>query len=136
MSQAESPCRLALLVTAAPGTDAARHALRFADAALAAGHRLERVFFYRDGVGHANVLRTPPQDEINELPGWQALAREHGTELIVCIAAALRRGVLDADEAARQEKPSQNLAEGFTLSGLGQLAEATLLADRVISFGG
>lgn len=123
----------ALLVTAPPGHEQAWHALHFCEAARAAGHTVSRVFFYGDGVLHGNRLLTPPQDEPALLPRWQALA-ESGTELVVCVAAALRRGVLDADNARRFERDGENLAAGFIISGLGQLAEVLAEADRVVSF--
>jgi tRNA 2-thiouridine synthesizing protein D len=39
------------------------------------------------------------------------------------------------DDAKRQGKMDNDLAEGFRISGLGQLVEATLEADRFIVFG-
>lgn len=126
-----------LVVHAAPYQSAAAGtALRFAKAVLAAGHGIHRVFFYRDGIYNSNALASPPRDEQNIPQQWQQLAREHQLDMVVCIAAAVRRGVLDAGEAKRYEKSSQNLAEGFELSGLGQLIEAGLHSDRVITFGG
>jgi tRNA 2-thiouridine synthesizing protein D len=126
--------KFALLVTAAPHQENAWQALQFARAVLSRGHTLPRVFFYGDGVAHGNALLMPPQDEANLMSGWQTLAREHGTELVVCVAAALKRGVMDADTAQREEKPAANLAPGFLISGLGQLAEAMTEADRFVSF--
>jgi hypothetical protein len=38
---------------------------------------------------------------------------EHDIDLVVCIAAAQRRGMLDANEAERQGKDANNIAEGF-----------------------
>jgi tRNA 2-thiouridine synthesizing protein D len=128
------PVKFTLLVTAAPHRENAWQALQFCRAALARGHEVVRVFFYGDGVAHGSALLTPPQDEADVGGAWQALAAEHGIELVVCIAAALRRGLVDADTAAREEKPVANLATGFTVSGLGQFAEAMLDADRVVSF--
>lgn len=126
--------KFALLVTAAPHQEQAWQALEFSRAALAAGHTLPRVFFYGDGALHGNALLLPPQDEPDVQKGWQELAATHGIELIVCIAAALKRGVMDADTAAREEKATSNLAPGFVISGLGQLAEIMLEAERVVSF--
>lgn len=126
----------ALLITAAPTQENAWHALRFCEAALAAGHRIQRVFFYGDGVKHANALHSPPQDETDLHKAWQGLAASHQIELIVCVAAALKRGVLDAENARRMEKPTSNLGEGFLISGLGQLAEAMLEAERFVTFAG
>lgn len=128
--------KFALLVTAAPHQENAWHALQFCKAALARGHEVPRVFFYGDGVAHGNVLLLPPQDEADVAAQWRLLAAVHAVELVVCIAAALKRGVMDADTAAREEKPVANLADGFLVSGLGQLAEAMVDCDRLISFPG
>ncbi|MBV0931821.1 sulfurtransferase complex subunit TusD [Marinobacterium weihaiense] len=115
---------------------AAGTALRFARAALDAGHSIYRVFFYRDGVHNATSLAAPPRDEQHIPQQWQALAEQHDLDLVVCIAAAVRRGIMDDNEAKRHEKNAANLATGFELSGLGQLIEATQASDRVITFGG
>lgn len=126
--------KFTLLVTAAPHHENARHALQFCQAALAAGHEVPRVFFYGDGASTGNALLTPPQDESPVSSAWQAIAEQFPVELIVCVAAALKRGVLDADTAQREEKPTSNLASGFVISGLGQLAEAIIENDRLVSF--
>lgn len=128
--------KFALLVTAAPHQENAWHALQFCKAALARGHAVERVFFYGDGAAHGNALLLPPQDEADVAQAWAKLAAENSLELVVCIAAALKRGVMDADTARREEKAVANLAPGFVISGLGQLAEAMLEADRLVSFPG
>lgn len=128
--------KFALMVTAAPyAHQAADTALAFAHAALAKGHEITRVFFYNDGVLNASRLSVPPQDERNVQAKWSELAEKHGVDLVVCVAAAQRRGVLDASEAARHGRDAHNLAPGFRISGLGQLIEAAMIADRTISFG-
>jgi tRNA 2-thiouridine synthesizing protein D len=53
----------------------------------------------------------------------------------VCIAAAQRRGIVDPDEAKRQGKDANNIASGFRISGLGQLIEVGIQADRLMVFG-
>ncbi len=110
-------------------------AYQFAKSLLAQGHQLHRVFFYQDGVQNATKLATPPQDEFDLHKAWQALAREHRVDLVVCIAAALKRGVLNDEEAKRYGKDTFNLANGFDLGGLGQLIEAAVAVDRLITFG-
>ncbi|WP_043316097.1 sulfurtransferase complex subunit TusD [Microbulbifer sp. HZ11] len=126
-----------LVVYGAPhSAQGAGTALRFAKAVLASGHSIFRVFFYGDGIHNGSALATPPQDEQDLLRQWQALQQSHQLDLTVCIAAAQRRGVLSESEANRLERPAANLADGFTLAGLGQLAEATALSDRLVSFGG
>lgn len=59
----------------------------------------------------------------------------HQVDLVICISAAQRRGLLCADEAARRGKQDDDLATGFRIGGLGQWVEAMLEADRVIVFG-
>lgn len=99
-------------------------AYQFAKAAIEKGHEVPRVFFYHDGVFNASSLTEPPQDDRNIVMRWQKLAKDHNIDLVVCIAAALRRGIKES-----------NLAEGFRISGLGQLVEAGIQADRLVVFG-
>lgn len=129
------PLRYAIVVQGGPYSHQAAHsALRFARAVIDAGHRLETVFFYHDGVYNASRLAAPPQDEPQLLEGWQTLASEHGSELLVCIAAALRRGLIDEGEAARHGKPAHSIDPPFVLTGLGQLVEAATHHDRLVTF--
>ncbi len=110
-------------------------ALRFARAAVAEGHRIVRVFFYQDGVYSGNGFAAPPQDEEDVVQGWRDFAVGSDTELVVCVASALRRGIVDATEAERYSKASANLGEPFQIAGLGQLIDAALEADRLVTFG-
>lgn len=125
----------ALVVRGAPYTSqSALSAYRFACAVLEAGHSITRVFFHEDGVYNACASIVPPQDELHLPRAWQALVRQHELDAVVCVASALKRGVLDEREAQRYEAGHGNLLEGFVISGLGQLVDATLQADRVVSF--
>lgn len=127
--------RFAILVTGpAYGTQQASSALQFSQAVIMQGHTLESVFFYREGVHNANVLTSPASDEFNVVQAWQQLHQQHGVELHICVAAALRRGVTDEEQATQLGLPSHNLQPGFTLSGLGALAQATLTCDRTVQF--
>ncbi|GAB4297176.1 MAG: sulfurtransferase complex subunit TusD [Thiohalomonadaceae bacterium] len=110
-------------------------AYNFASAALAAGHEIYRVFFYHDGVNNATRLTTPPQDDRNVVNRWSELAAKHNLDLVVCVAAAQRRGIADADEAKRNGKNADNIAPGFRISGLGQLIEGGIQSDRLVVFG-
>jgi tRNA 2-thiouridine synthesizing protein D len=110
-------------------------AYNFTKAALEAGHEVMRVFFYHDGVNNGTRLTTPPVDDRNIQKRWTELAQQHNLDLVVCIAAAQRRGIVDEDEKKRQGKDADNLAPGFRISGLGQLIEAGIQADRLMSFG-
>lgn len=110
-------------------------AYHFACAAIAKGHELTRVFFYHDAVNVATRLATPPADDRNLTALWSAFAERHAVDLVVCVAAAQRRGIVDAEERVRHGKDADNLASGFRIAGLGQLIEAALYADRLVVFG-
>ena len=103
---------------------AADSAYLFCKAALAKGHAIARVFFYMDGVYNASRLTEPPQDDRNIVQRWSVLAAEHKVDLVVCVAAALRRGIKD-----------ENLAPGFRIAGLGQLIDTGIKAERLVVFG-
>ncbi len=115
--------------------EASDTAYQFVKAALAKGHEIFRVFFYHDGVNNGTRLTTPPQDDRNVVARWSELAEQHGIDLVVCVAAAQRRGIADADEAKRNGKDTDNIAPGFRISGLGQLIEAGIQSDRLVVFG-
>jgi tRNA 2-thiouridine synthesizing protein D len=114
---------------------AADTAYNFTRAALAKGHQIFRVFFYHDGVNNGTRLTTPPQDDRDIVKRWSELAEAHDLDLVVCIAAAQRRGIVDEDEQKRHGKDANNIAKGFRISGLGQLIEAGIQSDRVVVFG-
>lgn len=114
---------------------AADSAYQFTKAVLEAGHEVFRVFFYHDGVNNATKLTTPPQDDRNIVNRWSELAAQHSLDLVVCVAAAQRRGIVDEGEAKRNGKDAENIAPGFRISGLGQLIEAGIQSDRLVVFG-
>ena len=110
-------------------------AIQFIRAALEKGHEIFRVFFYHDGVNNGTRLTVPPADDRLIQKMWTELAEKHGLDLVICIAAAQRRGIMDADEAKRQGLDANNIAPGFRISGLGQLVEGGIQADRLVVFG-
>lgn len=127
---------LAVLVNEGPYThQASDSAYHFTCAALKQGHEVSRIFFYHDGVNNGTRLATPPQDDRDITRRWTELGRSHDIDLVVCVAAAQRRGIVDLEEQARHDKDASNLADGFRISGLGQLIEAGIQADRLVTFG-
>jgi len=117
--------KFGIMISEGPYThQATDSAYMFTKAALAKGHQIQRVFFYHDGVNNATKLTEPPQDDRHIVNRWSKLAEDHGIDLVVCVAAALRRGIRD-----------ENLAPGFRISGLGQLVESGIQADRLVVFG-
>ncbi|MCT8605905.1 sulfurtransferase complex subunit TusD [Glaesserella parasuis] len=104
------------------GSQGAYLAYQVAQALLAQGHRIEQNFVCRDGVGNANQHIDPASDELNLVEAWKSLAQSHRLSLHLCIAAAQRRGIVE-----------QNLAEGFTLAGLGEFSQEVFTADRLLT---
>ena len=109
-------------------------AYQFATATLAQGHSIQRAFFYQDGVLIGNKLIATPQDEFDIQSAWQALGKAHDIPLVLCVASCLRRGILDDREAERFEKSGTSVAESFEIGGLGQLIDASLESERLITF--
>jgi tRNA 2-thiouridine synthesizing protein D len=128
--------KLSVLVNEGPYQhQSADTAIQFTKAALEKGHEIFRVFFYHDGVNNGTSYAVPPQDDRNIAEQWGSLAKEYNLDLVICIAAAQRRGILDENESKRQGKGGFNIAEGFRISGLGQLIEAGIQSDRLVIFG-
>lgn len=128
--------KFALAVYGSPAnSQAPQSALHFARAVLAGGHKIVRLFFYQDGVNTATAIAQPPQGEANLPEQWQQFIVAHELDAVVCIAAALRRGIVDPVEAERYQLPANNLLGGYELSGLGQLVDGALMADRLVTFG-
>jgi tRNA 2-thiouridine synthesizing protein D len=124
-----------LIYTSKSNSQAEQTALRFTRSLLAKGHCIHRIFFYGDSVHTASNLKVTMRDEQDLTAQWLNLSAQHQLDLVVCIAAAVKRGVIDENEAKRHKKPTANLQQGFVLSGLGQLADAAIHCDRMITFG-
>jgi tRNA 2-thiouridine synthesizing protein D len=124
-----------IIVQGAPySSQAALSALNFSKAALESGHDIYRLFFYQDGVHNASALIVPPQDEIHLPKAWQKMISDFKLDAVVCIASALKRGIVDAGEADRYELLASNIVSGFTIGGLGLWLDATLNSDRILNF--
>ena len=120
--------QLNLLITGGLyNSQAAYSAYRFADAALQNGHNISQVFFYQDGVSHGSLLSAPLSDEFDAVKAWQELATQHDFYLVVCIAAAQRRGVVGDEQHSSLPAP-------FAVQGLGALHQASCESDRTVTF--
>lgn len=129
--------KFTIAVFSPPHAPSSRRALRFCEALLASEHEISRLFFYQDGVHNASRAVIAPQDEPAVSSEWAAFIRHHSLDAVVCIAAALRRGTLDVNEAQRHGRLGADTVEApWVLSGLGQLHEACQDTNRLICFGG
>lgn len=118
-----------LLITSAPSSIYAWHALGLAQA-LQHKNQPFRVFFYQEGVMVANALQWQPDDQRSLYQAWQCM----NIPLPVCVSAALARGISDAENTQRHQLAQHNLAQGFELVGLGELADAVQSCQRMLQF--
>lgn len=125
-----------LLITGSPYQSKACHtALRFIQAAISKyPDCIKGVFFYEDAVLIGNRMAQPPRDEINITQAWQEIAKAHDVPLYLCIAAAVRRGIISESESRRYELEQHSLAEQFQLEGLGTLVDLMNTTNKIIQF--
>lgn len=128
--------KFTIAISASPQCAASRRALYFAKAVLSQGHIIERLFFYKEGVYNAVNNTVSAQDELNMAEQWHEFIVKHKLDAVICIASALKRGLLDVVEAQRYNKTAITIDKPWLLSGLGQLHDAIQQSDRFISFGG
>ncbi|MEY2699336.1 MAG: intracellular sulfur oxidation protein DsrE [Pseudomonadota bacterium] len=118
--------KFAIQVNANPWSSwGARTAYQFSRAVLAGGDEIIRIFFYQDGVFHAVRIH----DMSPAMPDWCALAREADVELVLCVSAVQRRGLLGASG-----RDMGILMPEFKLGGLGLWVDACMRADRHMVF--
>ena len=136
MQITESKKSIAVMILSSPhGSPHAQTALTYCQAAMAQGHHIYRLFFYHEAAYLGSNTNCPPQDEINLPQSWQTFISDNKLDAVVCIASALKRGILDEPEATRYEKTSACLDSAMELSGLGQWVDAVNRADQHIIFG-
>lgn len=92
------------------------------------------LFFYADAAHVANRLRWQSADQLNLTKEWQALAEFHQLTLPVCVSTALSRGISDKDNSQRHHLNGDNIAAGFSLVGLSELAMMMQSNCRLIQF--
>jgi tRNA 2-thiouridine synthesizing protein D len=92
-------------------------ALSFCKAAVALGHEIEQVFFYQQGVQHANVDIQPASGEKSVLSQWVTFSEQTKTPLNVCVTASIKRGVLSEEDASDIQSYS-NVHDAFNPVGM------------------
>jgi tRNA 2-thiouridine synthesizing protein D len=124
-----------LLVTSAPySTQSAYSAYRFALAAVELTHQIKGIFFYQDGTLNGSALQLIPSDEFNLLNAWKKISAEHNIPLLVCVSAATKRGITNANDAEDCDQVHHSLSDEFQSVGLGDLAILVADSDRLIQF--
>ena len=92
------------------------------------------IFFYADAANTANRLRWQSADQMNITQEWQKLAKQYQLALPVCVSTALSRGISDSENSTRHQLDSENLAAGFKLVGLSELAMMMQGDCRLLQF--
>lgn len=95
----------------------------FARAAYSRGDEINAIFLYQDAVLNGLSNLDIPSDELDGQQHLIALQQEFSVPLLMCVTAAEKRGV-----------STDNMQDGFILSGLAEFAELTVNADKVIQF--
>ena len=93
-----------------------------------------KCFFYADAANIANRFRWQSADQVNITQEWQHLAKRYQLSLPVCVSTALSRGISDTDNSTRHQLNGDNLAAGFHLVGLSELAMMMQNNGRLIQF--
>jgi tRNA 2-thiouridine synthesizing protein D len=125
---------LILLHGSAYANQSSRSALKYAQAVITKGHELKAVFFYSEAVYHANSLAIIPADEANVAYGFKQLNTDSNIPLLLCVTAAEKRGVIDAQQAQTEAFEHHNLDESFTVAGLAEMAGLAGECDHLIQF--
>lgn len=118
--------KLAVMITTPPYSNLSVTALDYIESALKKGVELVGVFFYQDGVLHANANIQIASDEFQAINHWQRLHQTYKLPLHLCITAAEKRGMSEED--------NQSIHSIFTVSGLGELVELSTNADKMVQF--
>jgi len=93
------------------------------------------LFFFSDGVENVNRLVVTPQDESNLPQNWHKLISNYEIDSVACVSSAIKRGILNSQEAERYELDAHSLFSSSEIAGLGQLVDAAINADRLVQFG-
>ena len=129
--------KFAIQINSAPWeSQGGETAYQFSRAAIGMGHEVVRVFFYYEGAYTGLRWMEAPDGEKAIVSRWSALAEDQGVDLVICISAAQRRGIVEPTEAKQLSKHHDALADGFRIAGLGLWVDACLKADRFLVFGG
>ena len=124
-----------IIITSSPDSgDALARALRFIDGVYDNGDEISNVFFFHQGVLHANRFFVPMGNSINAVESWNTVKTKYAIPLIVCTTAANKRGLLDDEEAKSLGEAQSHIAPPFNQSGLGEFFTLLHDCDRVVQF--
>lgn len=112
-----------VLVNAPPQSSAANAALQFCESLCKQGKTPFRVFFVSFGVLNASKIG-------KQSNSWSKLIEKYHLDACCCVNSCVEHKL-----ASSQGKSNTKMNESFKLAGLGQLVEAEVKSDRLITFG-
>ena len=92
-------------------------ALSFCESVNSMGHCVEQVFFYQQGVQHANLDIQAASGESNMMRKWVSFSEQTKTPLNICVTASIKRGVI-SDEDADEFQLHSNVHRTFNSVGM------------------
>lgn len=98
-------------------------ACQFANTAIRRGNKVKAVFLYQGAVLNASDSLEISSDELNGQQHLIELHETHGVPLMLCVTAAEKRGLSESQ-----------IANGFKIAGLAELAELSTETDKVVQF--
>jgi tRNA 2-thiouridine synthesizing protein D len=113
---------LVLSVHVAPDHPRSLLALNFAQAALISGQRIRQIFFYQEGILHAQLDTESQLHPSAE--AWLRFAQQHSLPLVICSTVVEQ----DFDLTAAQLHP------GYSLGGLTEFSSAVAQCERLVQF--
>lgn len=122
---------LALVITSPPNSNLTTTAINLISAAIKENIKVIGVFFYQDGVLNAANNLHFPNDEYQTQAEWVVLNKQYNIPLFLCNTAAEKRGLMVEDYSIGTNKV-RTIHNAFTPSGLGELAQLTASADRMV----
>lgn len=124
-----------VLITSPPfNGDSAQRALSFIKGVISNGDTINHVFFYGDGVYHTNSLMLETGDSLFTYGEWKNLSSAHNVNLMVCITAAVKRGIVSQQEAKENGMGQSNLQAPFQQAGLGEFFTSLHNCERLVQF--
>ena len=118
--------RFALLLTSATfSNQTLASVLVFANAAINNGHCIDHIFLYQDAVYSVAYHTDLPADEPDLSTALAEFCLEHQVDLLFCVTAAEKRGVIGT---GLLPKP------GYTAAGLAEFAMRQVNIDKLVQF--
>jgi len=109
------------------------HALHFAKAIIKKNNQLDCIFLQQNSVYLSCANTVYPQTECNITTKWHDFLAKNKITAYVCITAALKRGIIDKNNANNYLLPC-TIAPAFKLTSLGFWLSMLEQTDRLISF--